>query len=209
MSESDEEPCILEESDGEGHEDGPIFFFGTKGEYGFLSNFYFRRMSVANGTSKEILHFPTVEHFMHYQKAMMFGDKTAAKAILAAPTPNRAKRIGRQVKNFKQDQWDNNGRKVNNFNQEQCDTNSVKIVLNGLAFKFAYPDLAKQLLATGDRELVEASPYDRIWGIGYAEKDAMANRANWGENLLGKCLMAIRRNLASSGEPGPIDNSLS
>jgi ribA/ribD-fused uncharacterized protein len=48
------------------------------------------------------------------------------------------------------------------------------------------------LLATGERELVEASPSDRIWGVGYVEKDAGRNRVKWGQNLLGKALMEVR-----------------
>lgn len=51
------------------------------------------------------------------------------------------------------------------------------------------------LLGTGDRELVEASPTDRIWGVGFAEKNAGANRHRWGQNLLGKALMVVRERL--------------
>lgn len=51
------------------------------------------------------------------------------------------------------------------------------------------------LLATGERELVEASPLDSIWGIGFAERDAGANRQRWGQNLLGKALMEVRKRL--------------
>lgn len=52
------------------------------------------------------------------------------------------------------------------------------------------------LLATGERELVEASPMDRVWGVGFAEKNAGANRHRWGENLLGQALMVVRARLA-------------
>jgi ribA/ribD-fused uncharacterized protein len=56
-------------------------------------------------------------------------------------------------------------------------------------------ELKNMLLATGERELVEASPYDRIWGIGFAERDAEGSRHWWGQNLLGKALMEVRRRL--------------
>lgn len=53
-------------------------------------------------------------------------------------------------------------------------------------------ELKRQLLATGDKLLVEASPYDRIWGVGFGAANADQNRANWGLNLLGKALMRVR-----------------
>ncbi|KAI0867470.1 DUF1768-domain-containing protein [Hypoxylon argillaceum] len=56
------------------------------------------------------------------------------------------------------------------------------------------------LLATGDRELVEASPRDRIWGIGFGAKGAEAKRAKWGMNLLGKCLMEVREQFRNEAE---------
>jgi ribA/ribD-fused uncharacterized protein len=56
-------------------------------------------------------------------------------------------------------------------------------------------DLRKRLLATGDRELVEASPLDRVWGIGFVERDAGRNRQAWGQNLLGKAVMDVRARL--------------
>ncbi|UNI19240.1 hypothetical protein JDV02_005437 [Purpureocillium takamizusanense] len=58
--------------------------------------------------------------------------------------------------------------------------------------------LREMLMATGDREIVEASPYDAIWGIGFTERDAEAMREHWGENLLGKALMEVRRELRES-----------
>lgn len=48
------------------------------------------------------------------------------------------------------------------------------------------------LLQTGNKELVEASPMDRIWGVGFGAANAGANRGRWGLNLLGKCLMRAR-----------------
>jgi len=77
--------------------------------------------------------------------------------------------------------------------------------------------MLKALMATGDRELVEvccdstlseedrltdwfqASPTDRIWGVGYGAADAEANRANWGENRLGKAIMVVREQLKREG----------
>ena len=69
------------------------------------------------------------------------------------------------------------------------------IVWYGNYLKFSqHEDLRERLLATGDRILAEASPYDLIWGIGYRAKDDLAlDQKNWrGQNLLGKILMSVR-----------------
>lgn len=55
--------------------------------------------------------------------------------------------------------------------------------------------LRGRLLGTGGRELVEASPRDRIWGIGFVAEGAEGRRGEWGENLLGKALMRVRERL--------------
>jgi predicted NAD-dependent protein-ADP-ribosyltransferase YbiA (DUF1768 family) len=69
-------------------------------------------------------------------------------------------------------------------------------VTQGTYHKFTISDdaenLRRMLLATGERELVEASPSDRIWGVGFAERDAQRNRHRWGQNLLGRALMDVR-----------------
>jgi ribA/ribD-fused uncharacterized protein len=68
--------------------------------------------------------------------------------------------------------------------------------LEGNYLKYSQDEELKQkLLATGERELVEASPRDRIWGVGFEAKYAGANRREWGLNLLGKVLMETRERL--------------
>jgi ribA/ribD-fused uncharacterized protein len=56
-------------------------------------------------------------------------------------------------------------------------------------------DLKAKLLATGDRELVETSPVNRIWGVGYGEENAEENREKWGLDLLGKALTRARQRI--------------
>lgn len=41
-------------------------------------------------------------------------------------------------------------------------------------------------------KVAKASPFDRIWGVGYGAVNAERNRGDWGENLLGKALMRVR-----------------
>jgi ribA/ribD-fused uncharacterized protein len=75
------------------------------------------------------------------------------------------------------------------------DSNREHIVYAGCRLKFSQnPELKEFLLSTSDMLLVEASPYDNIWGIGLNERDAFSiPPSQWpGQNLLGKCLMGVR-----------------
>ena len=128
--------------------------------------------------------FDCAEQYMMYSKAVLFDDGPTAAAVLAVRrNPRRCKALGRAVQGFDARAWDRH---------------KAAIVEAGNWWKFtegAAPDGARIrtcLLATGNRELVEASPYDRVWGIGFAAKEAGANRARWGENLLGKALAIVR-----------------
>jgi ribA/ribD-fused uncharacterized protein len=72
--------------------------------------------------------------------------------------------------------------------------------LAGNVAKFAQNDeLRRYLLSTGSRVLVEASPLDRVWGIGLAEDDQWATApSRWrGKNLLGLALLKVRERLES------------
>jgi ribA/ribD-fused uncharacterized protein len=124
--------------------------------------------------------YPTAEHFMMVNKARLFGDDGIATRILAAGDPRAAKAMGRQVRGFDEDLWA---------------SHRYGIVVRGSTAKFAQnPELRDYLLGTGERVLVEASPFDRVWGIGLAATDERAHRpAAWlGHNLLGFALMDAR-----------------
>ncbi|MFI0849671.1 NADAR family protein [Mesorhizobium sp. IMUNJ 23232] len=127
--------------------------------------------------------YATAEHWMMRQKALLFGDAAIAAKIAEAASPKQAKELGRKVSGFDSDLW----------NKEK-----YRIVLAGSVAKFGQnPSLKDFLLNTGNRILVEASPVDRIWGIGMAADDAGAeNPLLWrGENLLGFALMEARDEL--------------
>jgi hypothetical protein len=117
-----------------------------------------------------------------YCKAGFFNDAVTAEKILAETEPIHCKILGRQIKNY-DDSW-NNVRE--SFMFDACYN---KFLQN--------PNLKKQLLDTQNRLLVEASPFDNIWGIGLAEDNIDAeNIAKWrGRNLLGKVLMDVRGKL--------------
>jgi len=124
--------------------------------------------------------FNCVEQFMMYSKAMLFGDREVAARILATSDPKTQKALGRQVRGFDEVVW-----------TDKC----MSIVTVGCREKFRQsPQLLEGLLATGTRQLVEASPYDKIWGIGLSEDDPRAEHPDkWlGKNLLGQALMQAR-----------------
>lgn len=88
------------------------------------------------------------------------------------------------------------GRKVKNFNNELWNIHKEIFMYNACYAKFSQNDKLKDfLLSTGNREIVEASPVDNIWGIGFSSDKAMENIDKWGQNLLGKVLMKVRENL--------------
>lgn len=124
--------------------------------------------------------YRTAEQYMMSQKALLFGDTEINKEIMKAKHPKQIKALGREVSGFNEDIWNDNC----------CD-----IVIRGNYGKFSQnEDLKNFLLNTNERVLVEASPYDRIWGIGMAEDDPRCeNPDRWnGTNYLGFCLMEVR-----------------
>jgi ribA/ribD-fused uncharacterized protein len=128
--------------------------------------------------------FATAEHYMMWGKANLFDDARTAERILAAEHPKQAKDLGRQVRNFDQAAWE---------------AHRYDIVVEGNTHKFGqHDDLRAFLLGTGDRVLVEASPLDRVWGIGLRADDPRAeDPAQWrGLNLLGLALGDVRNVLA-------------
>jgi ribA/ribD-fused uncharacterized protein len=132
------------------------------------------------------LTFATAEHYMMWGKATLFGDERTAARILAAGDPKQAKDLGRQVGDFDHATWE---------------AHRSRIVVEGNTHKFRqHDDLRAFLLGTGDRVLVEASPLDRVWGIGLREDDPRAqDPARWrGLNLLGFALGDVRNVLASA-----------
>lgn len=128
--------------------------------------------------------YATAEHWMMAGKARLFGDAEVLGKVLAAASPAQAKQLGRQVRRFDQKRW-----------EEERYT----LVAEGNLAKFSqHPNFAEVLVTSGSRVLVEASPVDRIWGVGLAADDAaVTDPGRWrGLNLLGFALMDVRSRLA-------------
>lgn len=120
------------------------------------------------------------EQYMMAQKAILFNDQDALEEIMDTDDPREQKRLGRTIANFDPDIW----------NQHAID-----IVVKGNYAKFSQnPELKQWLLNTQDKILVEASPCDKIWGVGLRENDKrILNRQNWkGSNWLGEDLSTVR-----------------
>lgn len=143
-----------------------------------LSNWYPAKFSVGG------IEYPNAEHFMMAEKARLFGDETILAQILGAGSPGAAKSLGRKVSGFDETTW-----RAHRF----------RIVVAGNHAKFARNrEMGDFLRRTGSKVLVEASPHDRIWGIGKGRDDEHAgNPVLWkGLNLLGFALMEVRSRLA-------------
>jgi len=127
--------------------------------------------------------YRTSEHWMMAQKARLFKDPVSFQKIIESGSPKIAKLLGREVKGFSPGVWDEH---------------KYKIVFDGNVHKFTQnPGLFQYLKGTKGRYLIEANPYDSIWGIGISEEcEGIDNPCLWkGQNLLGFVLMEVRDQL--------------
>lgn len=159
----------------------PIIFFWKPHEiHGFLSNWYYSDIIINDQK------FNCVEQYFMWRKLKLFepSNRNLELQLLDTKNPAEMKRIGGHVKNYNEIIWNN----------ERYD-----IMKEGLYAKFIQNDILKRkLLDTNDFILVEASPYDSIWGIGMTSAVASKVSQNqWkGKNLLGIALMEVRANLS-------------
>ena len=155
--------------------DNFVFFF-TKDDM-FSNHYKCENWFTTPQYEKLTAKFWTVEHFMMYSKAMLFRDAETAAKIARSYSPQQAKMLGREVKRFNNDVWEEY---------------RERIVISGLYAKMLFNkpirDEAVRLYLEG-KQFVEASPYDAIWGIKMGENDpGVEDPKNWkGQNLLGSC----------------------
>lgn len=139
---------------------------------------WFKRDFVIDGVK-----YNCAEQYMMSRKAVLFKDNIALKKIMEATNPYDQKAYGRNVEYFDVGEWE---------------AVAKNYVFDGNFAKFTqHEDLKQIILSTGNKTLVEASPYDKLWGIGVAEDDQRAlSRATWpGKNWLGEVLTNVRNKI--------------
>ena len=158
----------------------PVFFFygnPALNDTKEFSNLFEAKMLIDG------INFPTVEHYFQWAKARKFGDAEIQAKILKTASPKTAKTLGKKVKNFKEEEWN-----------ETKET----VMKTALKAKFTqHPELLTKLRETGDRPLAEADPRSKEWGIGTSADTSKAkDPARWpGKNKLGTLLMNLRTEL--------------
>lgn len=158
-----------------------VFFWKEREKWGEFSQFFqanFRAFPLFGSVGHQL--FKHNEQWMMANKALLFGDVDAFNQIMSTRRPKECQDIGRTVKNFDQTVWD---------------AEKYNIVLQGNLYKFKQNWKESDiLLSTGNKILVEASPYDKVWGV-YMDQyhPDVCNPLLWrGENLLGFVLMQVR-----------------
>lgn len=121
----------------------------------------------------------TEQAFMAY-KAFFFQDDAALTKIKQETSASKVKELGRGIRWYNEKAW-------------QAVRYGYMVWVNYLKYS-KNKEYKEFLLNTQDKILVEASPYDRVWGVGLGENDPLIlDEKNWnGQNLLGKALMDVR-----------------
>ena len=167
-------------------------------KYVFFWQEYFSNWAYAQGglkiriKNKEYT-VPTSEHLFMIFKAQYFNDDESVKEMLKAKTPKEVKALGRHVKNFEPEKWD---------------AISSRYMTKAVTIRYEQDKKFAKMLTDkkyADKTFVEASPYDKIWGIGMDENNPdIEDKNKWqGENKLGKCLTALRDKAVT----GKLENS--
>ncbi len=158
-------------------------------ENAMFSQWYQGNPFVVNGRT-----YYTAEQYMMSEKALLFGDYDIYSQIMKEKDPAQCKALGKMVQKFDGKTWGKVAREVlfhGNLSKLQADI-----------------ELVDALLSTEQAVLVEASPYDNIYGAGIAKEDLLNsdgtlkvhpkdwhtkdNPTKQSENKLGFVLMGIR-----------------
>jgi ribA/ribD-fused uncharacterized protein len=158
------------------HMDNHIFFFHEASPF---SNFH------PSPFTSERVQYSCAEQYIQHKKAILFADSNTATQVMETSNPYIMKSLGN---------------KVTNFNSKRWLEHIPPIATTALHAKFIQnPSLKSVLLESENKVIVEASPKDKIWGIGcyLHDPEILQKKKDWGSNLLGKALMEVRENLRS------------
>ncbi|PNS20780.1 hypothetical protein CAC42_2711 [Sphaceloma murrayae] len=202
------------------------FWRETEPDFGYLSQWYECPFQVDG------VNYWHTEMWMMMEKARLFNDADAQEAMLKTKEPRKHQGIGRKIKGFDRKIWDQHKSRIveeGNYHKftktpaseglrEQLlstgDRELVELVLwshrrtptqfgdggiGAVSHSFTLNLNHGTMWLTG---IYKASPYDRIWGVGFKAQVAEENRGGWGENLLGKAIMKTRERLRREEEEG-------
>jgi len=150
------------------------FFWGGPSPFGQFSQWALYDVIIDN------IKYNCSEQYMMAEKARLFGDTEMLARIMATLDPREQKALGKQVRGFDKARWE---------------LYAKDIVYKASVAKYSqHPELRRTLLSTVGTTIVEASPEDKIWGIGLRKDDRRAlDRATWlGTNWLGETLTRVR-----------------
>lgn len=148
----------------------PYYFYAGYCSQWYPSKFVFKGVT-----------YTSAEQWMMAMKALCMNDDVSYKKIMNSSDPQYIKQLGRKVENYDDKKW----------SEQRYD-----VVVFGNYLKFNQNNkLREWLISTKDQLIVEASPTDKIWGIGLSVKDARAGKEWQGDNLLGKAIMEVREKL--------------
>lgn len=150
-----------------------IYFWG-----GIFSNWSSHSFYAPLKKDSQPIEFNCSEQYMMAVKAELFNDDDAFAFIMKANNPKTQKAAGRRIIGYSDDVWNPVARDMS---------------YTGVYEKFRQNDEIRNLLiSTGNKLLVEASPFDRKWGIGFDHINAPGREDEWGWNWLGQNLMKAR-----------------
>lgn len=165
----------------------------SKEKYTFFWGGPFSNFITSYFVDKEGLSYNCVEQYYASRKALFFGDKARFEQIMSIKDPKKQKRHGRLVTNFDSNKWYGG--------ESNCP--AKKFMYDGNLLKYSQNEkLKKMLVETKGTILVEASPYDNIWGIGMPKCYLAENKKFWkGKNWLGEILTQVREDIIKQEEP--------
>jgi len=150
----------------------------------YKHEFYYMTIDFGHIPNKRIK-FNCTEQAMMYSKAALFNDTESMDLIMQTSSLKEQQALGRKVKNFDQEIWDREKFRIvrdithQKFNQLPEVRSLFDHLNNAYGIKV---------------EFVEASPIDRVWGIGTDDLNDVADKNKWqGQNLLGKAWTDVYR----------------